>query len=264
MEKISLEGKYAIVTGSSRGIGRAIAKALSREGAGVVLVSRAADTLLSVREEIQSAGGRAIAVPADVSREEDTHKIVEMALKEFGKVDILVNNAAIAPHDYYYTPLVETPVEIWDRIMSINLRGVFLCIKAVLPRMIEQRGGSIVNVSSIAGTRAGKGRIAYGVSKAGLERLSFGLADEVREFNISVNVVAPVGVTDTTMARETFTTQSPDRWVKPEDVAEAAVWLARQEAATFTGKAIMVPAHHLRTAFVYGRGSEDRPFTIIE
>jgi 3-oxoacyl-[acyl-carrier protein] reductase len=266
MENQALKGKCAVVTGASSGIGRAIAIALAREGAGVVIASRGKsgkkDALLAIREEIQASGGKALAVKADVSREENVKRLVEKAVEEFGRVDILVNNAAIFPH--YHSYLVDYPVETWDQTMAINLRGPFLCLKAVLPGMIKQRSGCIINISSIAAVRAGKGRIAYGVSKAGLERLTFGLADEVREYNIAVNVLSPIGLTDTPSARETFRGENMERWVQPEDMAEAAVWLARQTASTFTGNAVMVPPHGQRTIFVYGRGQKERSWQHID
>ena len=266
MKGEDLRGKCAIVTGASMGIGRAIAQALAREGVGVVITSRGksgkTDALFSVQKEIQTSGGRAAAVRADVSREEDVKRLVEKAREEFGRVDILVNNAAIFPH--YHLPLVDLPVESWDQIMAINLRGVFLCLKAVLPLLIDQKGGSIINISSIAAVRAGKERIAYGVSKAGVERMTFGLADEVREYNIAVNALSPIGLTDTPSARVTFPGQDIDRWVQPEDMARAAVWLARQTASTFTGKAVMVPGQGQKTIFIYGRGLAERPWELID
>jgi 3-oxoacyl-[acyl-carrier protein] reductase len=266
MKGQSLQGKYAIVTGASAGIGRAIAIALAREGAGVVITSRGksgkADALLAVQKEIQASGGKALAVKADVSREEDVKNLVDKGWQEFGRLDVLVNNAAVFPH--YHTPLVDFSVEAWDETMAVNLRGPFLCLKAVLPGMIKQKSGSIINISSIAAVRAGKERVAYGVSKAGVERMTFGLADEVREYNIAVNVLSPIGLTDTPSARETFRGENMERWVQPEDMAEATVWLARQTASTFTGKAVMVPPHGQRTIFVYGRGQKERPWEHID
>ncbi|MBI5969508.1 MAG: SDR family oxidoreductase [Deltaproteobacteria bacterium] len=268
MKNRHLEGKYAIITGASRGIGQAIAAALAGEGAGVVICSRGksegneARSLFSFAEEIRSMGAQAVAVRSDVSREEDVNTIVRQALETFGRVDILVNNAGVFPN--YHSPLVDYPIESWDETMATNLRGVFLCIKAVLPQMIEQKAGCIINISSIAAVRSGKGRIAYGVSKAGVERLTFGLAEEVKEYNIAINALCPVGLTDTESARKLFPEQNPDRWVKPEDVAEAAIWLACQSASTFTGKAVMVPAHGRRTIFIYGRGAGERPWVQID
>lgn len=264
----SLIGKCAIVTGASRGIGRAVAAALAREGAGVVIFSRGksegqeADPLFSLEKEIRSLGGQAMAVKGDVSREEDVRLMVRRALEEFGRVDILINNAAVFPD--YHTPLVDFPVESWDETMAVNLRGVFLCIKAMLPEMMEQKKGSIINISSVAAIRSGKGRIAYGLSKAGVERLTFGLAAEVKEYNIAVNALSPVGLTDTESARKLFSMENPDDWVKPEDMAEVAVWLAKQDASTFTGKAVMVPAFSGRTFFIYGQASGERPWVRID
>ncbi len=266
MEQQSLQGKCAVVTGANTGIGRAIAIALAREGAGVVIASRGKsrkiDVLFAVQKEIQSSGGKATAVRADVSREKDVKNLMERAREEFGRLDVLVNNAAVFPH--YHTSLVDFPVEMWDETMAVNLRGPFLCLKTALPGMIKQKSGSIINISSIAAVRSGKGRIAYGVSKAGLERLTFGLADEVKEYHIAVNALSPVGPTVTEGAKKTFPHEDIDRWVRPEDLAEAAVWLARQTASTFTGKAVMVPAYGRRTIIVYGRGLAERPWEQID
>ncbi len=268
MANQSLKGKYAIITGARKGIGRAIAKALGREGAGVVLCSRdklggkEPGSLSSAAEEVRASGARAIAVQADVSRGEDVQTMVKKAIAEFGRVDILVNNAAVFPD--YHLPLLSLPVHSWEETLSVNLRGAFLCSQAVLPGMIEQKSGCIINISSIAAVRSGKGRIAYGVSKAGLERLTFGLAAEVKEHNISVNALSPVGLTDTEAGRTLFPGENPESMVKPEDLADVAVWLACQGASTFTGKAVMVPAFGHKTFFIYREGSGERPWVRID
>ena len=265
---LRLAGKVAIVTGASRGIGQAIALALAQEGADVGLVARGVSeasehstTIYSVATEIKGLGMRVVPVKADVSSEQDVQVMVDKVVKELGGLDILVNNAAVFP--MYHTSLADFPTQYWDLTMNVNLRGVFLCIKAALPHMIKKGRGSIVNISSMAAVRAGKGRIAYGASKAGIERLTFGLAEEVREYNIAVNSLCPMGLTDTLSARNLFPKDDPEMWVKPTDVARAAVWLAQQNAETFSGKAVAVPFGG-NTLFVYGRSYSERMFVRID
>ena len=184
-----LTDKVAIVTGASRGIGREIALTLAREGAHLGLAARTGSqgfpgpgTIDSVTAEIRDLGARAVPVRTDVTKEHDVNVLVETVVNELGGVDILVNNAGALYN--YHEELLDLPVQSWDRVIDVNLRGAFLCIKAVLPYMVENRSGSIINISSMAAVRAGKGRIAYGVSKAGVERMTFGLAEEVRGYNI--------------------------------------------------------------------------------
>ncbi len=262
-----LDGRCAVVTGASQGIGRAIALGLARAGASVVATARGVSgegsrALSSLEEEIRAIGRRAVGVRGDVSREDDVELIVDRALAEFGRIDVLVNNAAVYPD--YHAPLAQLPAASWDETIAVNLRAVFLCAKAVLPAMTAQRSGSIVNVSSVAAIRSSAGRIAYGVSKAGVERLTFGLAAEVESIDVAVNALAPVGPTDTPSARAMFPREPRDQWVKPEDLAAVAVWLAQQTAATFTGRAVMVPASGTRTCFVYGQGDAERPWVRID
>jgi len=264
----SLAGKVAIVTGASRGIGRTIALALAREGAGIGIAARSeqesADrpgTIHSVAEEIRDFGGKAIAVRTDVSSEQEVQISVDTIVKELGGLDILVNNAAVFP--MYHAPLVDFPVECWDLTINVNLRGAFLCIKAALPHMIKRGRASIINISSMAAVRAGKGRIAYGVSKAGVERLTFGLSEEVKDYNIAVNSLSPVGLTNTTSARNLFPGDDPETWVKPDDIARAAVWLARQNSQSFTGKAVAI-APGGSALFIYGRGSSEKLWVRID
>lgn len=265
---VKLAGKVALVTGASRGIGRAIALALAQEGADIGLAARGVSeasehptTIHSVATEVKGLGVRAVPVRADVSSEQDVQVMVDTVVKELGGLDILVNNAAVFP--MYHTSLVDFPVQYWDLTVNVNLRGGFLCIKAALPHMIKKGRGSIINISSMAAVRAGKGRIAYGVSKAGLERLTFGLADEVKEYNIAVNSVCPVGLTDTLSARNLFPKDDPETWVKPNDVARAVMWLACQNAETCTGKAFAVPAGG-KTLFIHGRSCSEKMFVCID
>jgi len=196
----------AIVTGAARGIGKAIAVDFAREGAAVVVTDRTeteADipgTIHATAELIRSFGGQALPVKCDVTSETEIEETVAKTLSEFGKIDILVNNAGVA----YYRPVVETPTRHFDLVMGVNFRGAFLCTKAVLPSMMEKKSGSIINISSPASRGLWSGAVRpgqpkrpsgaiYGASKAALERLTRGLAIELKNYNIRVNALAPIG-----------------------------------------------------------------------
>ena len=202
-----------------------------------------------------------LSVKTDITNEKDVKEMVNRTINEFGKIDTLVNNAGIYP--MIHTHLTDFPIEYWDKTMSVNLRGVFLCCKYALPIMIHNRRGSIINLSSVASHRSVKGRIAYGVSKAGVERLTFGLAEEVKDYNIAINSLCPTGLTDTKSAREAFPNERFETWVNPIDIAIAARWLACQNAKTFTGNAVAVPPGG-KSIYVYARSSVDRIVLPIE
>ncbi|MDP2327119.1 MAG: SDR family NAD(P)-dependent oxidoreductase [Dehalococcoidia bacterium] len=206
-----LDGKVALVTGASRGIGQGIAEFFAQEGAKVVCAARTlheGDHMLDgsldrTVSRIKEAGGEAIAVTADVSSEDDCNRIVEEAKAAYGSVDVLVNNAALN----YYIPIVDYPASRWMRAFAVNLHGPFMLSKAVLPDMIAKRSGAIVNISSVgaigpgrgpypdAGGRGARGGTMYGASKAALERFTQGLAQEVYEHGVTVACYSPgVGV----------------------------------------------------------------------
>jgi len=237
-KQMKLEGKVAIVTGASRGIGKAIALALAREGADVVIAARTEEekgplpgTIHKTADEIRALGRRALAIKTDVTKEEEVEAMVRRTLNEFGSIDILVNNAGIN----IPSTLVEVSTKRWDLIMAVNLRGIFLCTKAVLPKMMEQKRGNIINLSSILGTRVIEGGVPYGVTKAAIERFTSGLAEEVKGYNIAVNALCP-SYTDTEGTR--FWALSGDRshWQKPELWGRHAAFLACQDASTLTGR----------------------------
>ena len=247
----SLQGKIAIVTGASRGIGKAMALGLAQAGASVVVAARTAEprgtlpgTIHETVAEIEAVGGKALAVTCNVREEDSIREMVNRALDEFGAVDVLVNNAGIGG----YAPFLQMTLREWDLNMAINLRAPFIACQAVAPVMIEQGGGSIVNVSSHAATNifsstlgedhdAGIAIIgqAYGASKAALERLTWGLAAELGPHNIAVNALKPLRP----VATEGFRFQRPDAdfstWATPEDMTKATVYLAGQDARGLTG-----------------------------
>ena len=192
-----LENKVAIVTGSRRGIGKAIALALAREGAIVVVAARTEleegglpGTIHKTAEEIRALGRKALAMKVNVSSEEDVEELMRRTIEEFGRIDILVNNAGVNRP----ASLMDMPIKHLDLILAVNLRALFLCTKAALPKMIQQGGGSIINLSSLAAreiSRESKTGLAYDVTKAGIERFTWGLAEELRRYNIAVNALVP-------------------------------------------------------------------------
>ncbi len=235
---MQLLGKVAIITGSSRGIGKAIAIALADKGADVVLAARTEvarkdlpGTIYETANQIRDLGRRCLPVKTDVTKEEDIERTVRDAINEFKKVDILVNNAGIsAPGS-----LVEISVKRWDLVLAVNLRSTFLCTKAVIPYMIEQKQGSIINLSSVLGTRVISESIAYGCSKAAIERFTLGLAKELKEHNIAVNALVPSHTVTEGMVFlnpniDTSGWQSASMWGK------YAALVAAQDAKTLTGQ----------------------------
>ena len=247
----SLQEKVAIVTGASRGIGKAMALGLAQAGALVVVAARTAEpranlpgTIHDTVATIEAAGGRALAVACNVREEDSIRDMVNTTLDEFGAVDVLVNNAGIGG----YAPFLQMTLREWDLNMAINLRAPFIACQAVVPIMIEQGGGSIINVSSHAADNifsstlgedhdAGIALIgqAYGTAKAGLERFTWGLAAELGPHNIAVNALKPLRP----VATEGFRAQRPDAdfstWATPEDMAKATVYLAAQDGRGLTG-----------------------------
>lgn len=237
---MKLEGKVAIVTGASRGIGKAIALALAREGADVVVAARTEEetgplpgTIHKTADEIRALGRLALAIKTDVTKEEQVGEMVRRALEEFGRIDILVNNAGITVPG----TVMDMSIKRWDLTIAVNLRGTFLCTKAVLPTMMKQRSGSIINLSSILGTRDISGNVAYGVTKAAIERFTLGLAEEVRGYNIAVNALCP-SYTDTEGLRLWAGDADGSGWQRPEMWGKYAVFLAGQDARSLTGRAL--------------------------
>ncbi len=236
---MKLRDKVAIVTGSSRGIGKAIAIELAKAGAKVVVTarteleakSRLPGTIHKTVDEIIQHGGKAIAVRCDVTKEDEVDKLIAAANDTYRQVDILVNNAGITTAE----PFVDLTVKRWDLVIAVNLRGVFLCTKAVLPQMIERRSGNIINISSVAGNMVIKGSIPYGVSKAAVERFTLGLAREMQKYNVAVNALCPhltvtEGVKFFLPGVDTSGWQSPQMWGK------YAVLVATQDAQSLTGQ----------------------------
>lgn len=241
-----LTGKVALITGGSRGIGRAIALGFAQAGASVVLASRKQPALDGVAEEIRQAGGTALPVAAHAGDEDALAALVEKSLAEFGQIDILVNNAATNPH---FGPLLEATPALWDKILQVNLRGAFLLCRLVVPGMRTRGGGSIINMASVEGLRPSKGLGVYSVSKAALIMLTQALAQELGPDGIRVNALAPGLIkTDFSAAlwqspavAEAATARTPARRIgDPGDVVGAALFLASPASAYVNGAVITV------------------------
>jgi NAD(P)-dependent dehydrogenase (short-subunit alcohol dehydrogenase family) len=231
---MKLRDKVAIITGGGRGIGRATALALAREGAAVVLAARTAAEIEAVAREVRDLGVAALPVATNVAREEDIARLVQRTLEAFGRIDILVNNAGIG------IPLrgvVDLGLDDWTRVLQINLTGPFLCAKAVLPTMIRQRSGKIINLASLGGRVGVAGNSAYGASKAGLLLFTRCLAAEVKRYGIDVNAVCPSG-TDTQLLREMGRAEGRTNLMRPEEIANTILFLASPESSAVTGTVI--------------------------
>ena len=236
---MQLDGKTAIVTGASRGIGRAMALAFGREGANVVATARSIGAIEAAASQVRAMGRQALAVTADLAEDEDIERIVAAALHEFGRIDILVNNAALI---HPPVPLVEFDPVMWRRVIAVNLTAAALLTKAVLPQMIANRSGKIINISSIGGRRGGRGRSAYRVTKAGLISLTESVAAEVKQHGIDVNCIC-AGSVDTEGRRAAMGgggREADPSIMRPEEIAEVAVYLASDASSAITGTAIDV------------------------
>ncbi len=247
-----LDGKVAIVTGASRGIGEAMARLFAAEGASVVCAARSlkegdhklfSGSLETTVAEIEKAGGKAIAVQTDLSREDNCERLVTRAREAFGPVDILINNAAVS----YFLPVKDLSLRQWDTSWAVGPRAMFVLTHAVLPDMIKEHSGVIVNVSSVAAIGPGRGPYKstpqrggtlYGAEKAAIERFSQGLAEEVYEYGISVSSLAPSQVVPTpgTVYFKMVSGLDDPRGEPPEMMARAALLLASEPLNKVTGR----------------------------
>src|SRR6266480_5956961 len=252
---MELQNKIAVITGGGRGIGRAIALAYAREGANLVLASRSQESLEETRTMVEDLGHKALVVPTDIRDEDSVHNLAKQVQANFGRVDILVNNSGIAGPT---APLWNISLADWEETFAVNVTGAYLCCRAFLPGMIQQRSGSIIIISSMTGKRPLYGRTPYAGSKLALVGIARTLAWEVGEYGIRVNVISPgavegerikqvvrnqaaaQGISEEKALRQ-FTSNSPlGRLVPPEDIAAAAVFLASEKAASITGEDLNV------------------------
>jgi dehydrogenase/reductase SDR family protein 4 len=245
----SLKGKIAVVTGGSRGIGRAISLAFAEAGADLVVSSRdkRPPDLEKVADEVRALGRRALAIPAHVGKKKEVENLLQTTLQEFGRIDILVNNAGANP---VLSPIVDLEEEAFEKVLEVNLKGAFLVSKAAAREMIKQGRGRIINISSISGLRArDDGTGAYCVSKAALNMLTQVMARELARYNILVNAIAPgsiktdfsrVNWTDPERRAQRIREVELRRFGEPEEVVGMALFLASDAGSFVTGEIIRV------------------------
>lgn len=242
-----MAGKVAFVTGAANGIGRATAVAFAREGASVVVADISEPGSQETVHMIEELGGQAVAVTSNVTIAEDVRSALDKTIETFGRLDFAFNNAGV---EHPSTPLADITEETWERVIDINLRGVFLCMKYEIPLLLQQGGGAIVNTSSGAGVQGFKGGAAYGASKFGVVGMTKCAALDYAGSNIRVNAVCP-GIIDTPMmdrltegtpeGRERVIAQEPvGRMGTPEEIAATVIWMCSDESSFLVGHALVV------------------------
>lgn len=213
---MELKGAVAIITGASKGIGRAIAIALAKEGVTIVLVARNSELLAMVQKEISEIGGRSVSIPTDVTSENSVSNLIIETEKRFGRIDILVNNAGVG----IFSNVVDMKTDDFEVMMNVNLKGVFLSCRAVLPSMIKQKHGEIINIASLAGKNSFAGGSIYSATKWGLIGFSRSLMLEVRDYNVRVVTICPGSVNTNFADKE----RNEPTIIQPEDVAETVLF----------------------------------------
>ena len=244
-----LDGKIAIITGASRGIGAEAARLFAQEGAAVVLAARSADNLARIVDEIQAAGGQAVAVPTDVGDPASVEQLVSQALRVYGRLDVTFNNAG---DGHMPVPLADLAVDDFDRAVRVNLRGVFLAMKYEIPAMLAGGGGAIVNMASTAGLDGVRGIAGYVAGKHGIIGLSKTAALDYAGRGIRVNVVAPGPVLTERIAALSEERRQPinnavplGRIGLPEEIARTAAWLCSDQASFITGTVLPIDGGRL-------------------
>lgn len=230
---MSLAGQTALVTGGSKGIGKAICLALAKEGANVIIAARNENEIKDTMDKLKTMGSKSLAVRADVRSEEDVRRLISMTIDKCGKLDILVNNAGVA----YKKRLEETTLQEYEKIMDTNLKGVFLCTKYAIPYLRESKNGKIINISSVGGLHGLSDFSVYCASKFGVNGITESIAAEL-EGEIKVYAVCP-GAVDTDMYRSIYSDRPP---LKPEHIAEKVLELASPDSKVTSGKIIEIQA----------------------
>jgi 3-oxoacyl-[acyl-carrier protein] reductase len=240
---MELKGKVALVTGGAQGIGKAVALMLARHGADVIVADVNLQKATETAKDVEATGRAAMAVNVDVTRLSDVEQMVESAIRQFGKIDILINNAGIARDKL----ILRMSEEDWDAVLDVNLKGTFHCTKAVIKHMSKQRSGKIVNIASVVGEMGNAGQANYSASKAGVIGLTKTIAREFAQRGINVNAIAP-GFIQTPMtealpgkAKEELQRMIPmERLGQPEDVAQAVLFLVSEASSYVTGQVLNV------------------------
>ena len=233
-----LHGRVALVTGASRGIGKALALRLAREGAAVAVAAKSEQStdrlpgsIHQTADEIRAAGGRALAIPTDVREDNAVRGMVEQTVQEFGRLDILVNNAGAI----WLQPIVQTPVKRFDLVMDVNVRAAYLACYYALPHMVKQKWGHVLNMCPRLSTRPSPGKVAYMISKLGMAYVALGLAAEHAADNIAGNTLWPRTIIES-QASINWGMAGPEQWRTPEIVCDASMAIFAQEPATSTGR----------------------------
>jgi citronellol/citronellal dehydrogenase len=237
----ALQGRVAIITGASRGIGRAIALGLAKAGCQVVVAAKSTSStdklpgsIFTVAQEIEALGAQALPIQVDVRDADAIDAMAARALDRFGRIDILVNNAGAL----WWQGILDTPAKRFDLVMGVNARAAFLCCRAVLPTMQSARFGHIINMSPPLDLAIVPGRIAYAISKLGMTLLSYGLAEEMRPHNVAVNSLWPVTIIES-QASITWGLGSRDQWRKPDILVDCVLRLVQKEPSVLTGQALL-------------------------
>jgi len=233
---VRLSGQVALVTGAGRGIGRAVALAFAREGARVVLAARSGRELSALQREIEAAGGVALAVPTDVRQEPAVAALVSRALADSGRIDCLVTAAGLAT----FGAVADIKTEEWDQLMAVNLRGVFLACRAVLPTMMAQRRGTIINIGSVVTSRTLTGSATYTATKYGILGFSRVLAEEMRSHGVRVGVLS-AGATNTPLWDAVASPPDRSQMLRPAQIAEAALLMATVPAGATLEELTLLP-----------------------
>jgi NAD(P)-dependent dehydrogenase (short-subunit alcohol dehydrogenase family) len=231
-----LESQVAVITGAARGIGEAIALRLGRMGAVVVLTARDHGRLVQVQAGIEQDGGKAFVLPCDLTDEKAVSSLGETVRQQHGRCDILVNNAGVG---VLRKPLVDLPVAEWDQMMDTNLRAPYLMIRALAPLMMAARTGHIINISSLAGKNVLPEGAAYAASKWGLNGLTYSVAEELRQYNVRVSVIAPGSVN--TGFGAGGSSKDRNKMVQPDSVAQVVAMLVTQDPTSFISEVLLRP-----------------------
>lgn len=231
----SLNDRVALITGGTGGLGRDVVAAFLGEGALVCTTYTNRKYLDSISDLKEKFGGKLIFAKADVTKIRDMSKVVERTLKEFGRIDFLINIVG----GFAMAKITETDEELWDKMMNMNLKSAFVCSKSVVPQMIKQKYGCIINIGAKPALKGAKNMSAYGASKAGVLNLTQSMADELSDSNINVNAIIP-GTMDTPRNRKDMPKADFNKWVKPEEIAEVLVFLCSKHGDKISGAVLPV------------------------